>query len=335
MITLQRRVAAVTLLSLLSAGRVVAQSGDPAWPDYRGPGHDGHAVAVSAPLDWSEQDNIQWKTVIHGRGWSSPVVADGLVWLTAADEVGRDLFVICVDLESGAIVHDEQLFTIDEPQYCHPFNTYASPSPVIDGDFVYVSFGSPGTACLNRATKDVVWQRTDLVCNHFRGAGSSPFVFEELLILTMDGSDFQYLVALDNRTGETRWRTDRSTNFNDIDEATGKPIGDGDFRKSFATPIVIDVGGQDQLISPGAKAAFAYDPATGEEIWSVRYGEHSSAARTVHGHGLVFISTGYSRTALLAVDPTGAGDVTDTHVKWRTARGVPKKPSPVLVGANL
>ncbi len=312
-----------------------AQSETGSWPDYRGPQNDGHSQAAELPVEWSEKKHVEWKTAIHGRGWSSPIVADGVVWLTTADKSGHSLSVLCVDLDSGEIVLDRRLFEVEKPQYAHPFNSYASPSPVIDGGMIYVTFGSPGTACLDRKTKKVLWERKDLQCDHFRGAGSSPLVFEDLLILTMDGADVQYLVALDKLTGETKWRTDRSTDFNDIDEKTGKPAAGGDFRKSYATPIVIEVAGEPQLISPGAKAAFAYDPRTGRAIWRVRYKNHSSASRTLYGHGLVFINTGFSRPALLAVDPTGEGDVTKTHVKWRLVRRVPKKPSPVLVGDHI
>jgi outer membrane protein assembly factor BamB len=151
----------------------------------------------------------------------------------------------------------------------------------------------------------------------------------------MDGSDQQYVIALDKATGVTRWKTDRSTEFNDIDARTGKPVADGDYRKGFSTPIVIEVDGQAQLISPGAKAAFAYDPRSGEEIWTVRYGNHSSASRTLYGHGMLFINTGFSVPELLAIDPTGRGDVTETHVVWRVARGVPNKPAPLLIGDHI
>jgi len=320
----------LTLAALLGPTRV----DDPSWPDYRGPTRDGHSTATGLPVHWSETRNIVWKTAIHGRAWSSPVIAGGEVWLTSATKDGRKLFALCVDFESGEIKHDAQLFEIEKPQYAHPFNSYASPSPVIDGDEIYVTFGSPGTACLDRKTRRVEWRRTDLECNHFRGAGSSPLVFEDLLILTMDGSDQQYVIALDKTTGKTRWRTDRSTDFNDLDDK-GRPAGGGDFRKAFSTPIVIDVGGEPQLISPGAKAAFAYDPRTGKEIWTVRYKNHSSSSRSLYGHGLVFLNTGFPRPRLLAVDPTGTGDVTETHVRWRLAKRVPKKPSPLLIGDNI
>jgi outer membrane protein assembly factor BamB len=322
-------------LVVIVGGVASGQEGGGVWPDYRGPRADGHGAARGLPVTWSETANVAWKTAIHGRAWSSPVVAGGEVWLTTASKKGHALFAVCVDLATGKIELDERLFEIETPQFAHAFNSYASPSPVIDGAHVYLSFGSPGTACVERATRKVVWSRTDLVCDHFRGAGSSPIVFADLLILTMDGADHQFVIALDKRTGATKWRADRSTDYGDIDARTGKPKGGGDFRKSYATPIVIQVNGRPQLISPGAKAAFAYDPRTGEEIWTVRYGNHSSASRAVFGHGLVFLNTGYSRAELLAIDPTGEGDVTQTHVKWRLRRRVPLKPSPLLIGDRI
>ena len=304
------------------------------WPDYRGPTHDGRSEAKGLPLHWSDKKNVVWKTAVHGRGWSSPVVANDEVWLTTATPDGKKLSGLCVDAKTGKIIWDKELFSIPEPQFAHRFNSYASPSPLIEGEKVYLSWGSPGTACVDRKTKKIVWKRGDLVCDHFRGAGSSPLIFENLLILTMDGADFQYLVALDKATGKTVWRKDRSTDFKDLDP-NGKPNRGGDMRKSYATPILIEVAGKAQLLSPGAKSAFAYEPRTGKEIWAVRYANHSSASRTVYGNGLAFINTGYAKAELLAVRPTGKGDVTDSHVVWRMIKGVPNKPSPLLVGEHL
>lgn len=321
------------LLALLLTSALTGQAC--AWPGYRGPAQDGTAAAGNLPRQWSEAKNVAWKTAIHGRAWSSPVVSGDQIWLSTATEDGRELSVLCVDAETGKIEHDEILFRIEKPQFAHAFNSYASPSPVLEGERVYVSFGSPGTACLDRSTRRVLWRRDDLICDHFRGAGSSPVLFEDLLILTMDGADHQFTIALDKDTGKTRWRQDRGTDFGDLDTKTGKPKGGGDFRKSYATPILIEVKGQPQLISPGAKAAMAYDPRTGEEIWRIRHKNHSSASRTVFGHDLVFINTGFSRPVLLAVDPTGKGDVTKTHIRWRATRRMPKMPSPLLIGEHL
>ncbi len=304
------------------------------WPDYRGPTHDGLSDAKGLPLQMSDNKNVVWKTAIHGRGWSSPVVADGEVWLTTATPDGKKLSGLCVDAKTGSVSWNKDLFLVADPQFAHRFNSYASPSPIIDGDKVYLSWGSPGTACVDRKTKKIVWTRGDLVCDHFRGAGSSPLIYENLLILTMDGADFQYLIALDKTNGKTVWRKDRSTDFKDLDP-NGKPKRGGDMRKSYATPILIEVAGKPQLLSPGAKSAFAYEPRTGKEIWTVNYANHSSASRTVYGNGLVFINTGYAKATLLAVKPTGKGDVTKSHVVWHMIKGVPNKPSPLLVGEHL
>jgi len=305
------------------------------WPDYRGPKQDGSVKGADLPLQWSEGNQVIWKTAVHGRGWSSPVVADGQVWITTATPDGRELYVLCVDATSGKILLNRKLFQINKPQFAHAFNSYASPSPLVDSSHVYVSFGSPGTACLDLKTHKVLWERTDLVCDHFRGAGSSPFVFENLIILTMDGADYQYLIALDKLTGNTIWRAERSTDFGDLDPNTNLPKRGGDFRKSYATPVLAQVNGQSQLISPGAKAVFAYDPRTGKEIWTIRYGNHSSAARTLVGNEMAFINTGYGKAELLGIRIDGKGDATDTHIVWRLRKGAPNKPSPVLHNGHL
>ena len=305
------------------------------WHDYRGPKQDGSINGVDLPLQWSEDNNVVWKTKVHGRGWSSPVVGDGHVWLTTATPDGRELYVLCIDANSGKILLDRKLFQIAKPQFAHAFNSYASPSPLIDSSHVYVSFGSSGTACLDLKTHEVLWERTDLACDHFRGAGSSPFIYENLIILTMDGADYQYLIALDKLTGNTVWRTDRSTDFGDLDPNTGIPKRGGDFRKSYATPVLAHLKAQCQLISPGAKAVFAYDPRTGKELWTIRYGNHSSAARTIVADNMAFINTGYGKAELLGIRIDGKGDVTDSHIVWRLRKGAPNKPSPVIHNGHI
>ena len=166
------------------------------WPQFRGPTGEGLAEG-KLPLEWSEDQNVRWKSPIHGRAWSSPVVLGNQVWITTATEEGDELFAVCVDLESGQVVHDLKLFEVAAPQFAHKFNSYGSPSPVIEEGRVYITFGSPGTACLDTQTGKVLWERRDLECNHFRGAGSSPILYKDLLIMHYDGSDFQYVVAPD------------------------------------------------------------------------------------------------------------------------------------------
>ena len=315
----------VALLSIATAAPISGQ-----WPQFRGAEGLGVAPAANPPLTWSESQNVRWKTPIHGKGWSSPVILGNQVWLTTATEDGRELSAIALDQESGKVLHDLKLFQVEKPQFAHAFNSYASPTPVMEPGRVYVTFGSPGTAAIETKTGKVLWERRDLECNHFRGAGSSPILFRDLLIMHFDGSDVQYVVALDKRTGRTVWKTPRSVDFKDV-EPNGKIKADGDFRKAFATPIVVTVANQPVLISPGSMAAYGYDPMTGKELWRLEERTSFSAStRPVTGHGLVFYTTGFNTGQVLAIRPDGRGDVTDTHVAWRSTRGAPKKPSLLL-----
>jgi outer membrane protein assembly factor BamB len=301
------------------------------WPQFRGPDGTGHSDARDLPQTWSESSNILWKTAIHDRGWSSPVVYGNQIWLTTATQDGRRLYAICVDRETGRIIRDMKLFDVAQPQYAHPFNTYASPTPVIESGRVYITFGSPGTACIDTKSFQILWERRDLECNHFRGAGSSPILFQDLLIMHFDGSDHQFVTALDKRTGKTVWRTKRSIDFQDL-EPNGKPAADGDFRKAFATPHIAMINGRWELLSLGAKAAYAYNPFNGEELWRVEErAQHSASTRPVIGLGMIFFPTGFSAGQLLAVRTGGKGLITDSHVAWKMKRGVSNKPSILLI----
>lgn len=317
------------------------------WPQFRGPDGDGHSDARRLPLTWSETNHVKWKTPIHGKAWSSPVIWGNQIWLSTATADGRELFAVCVDRASGRVVRDLKLFDVERPQYCHPFNSYASPTPVIAEGRVFVTFGAPGTACLDTATGQKLWERRDFVCNHFRGAGSSPILYHDRLILHFDGSDHQFVVALDQRTGKTIWRVERSIDYQDLDPS-GKPEADGDLRKAFATPQVAVLDGQPTLISLGSKAAYGYDPLTGREFWRVEERtSYSASTRPVVGRGLIFFPSGWSQGQLLAVRPGRNGEVMDANapapesasggrrVVWKSKRNVPKKPSLLLVGDLL
>ncbi len=315
------------------------------WPQFRGPRGDGHTLSTGLPLHWSESSNVVWQTALPGKAWASPVIWGNQVWLANATEDGTELSVVCVDRESGRVVRDLKLFEIENPQFCHKFNSYASPTPVIEEGRLYVTFGSPGTACVDTRTGKTLWERRDFICNHYRGAGSSPILYGDLLILHFDGSDRQYVAALDKHTGRTVWQTPRSVDFQDLDPQ-GRPMLEGDLRKAFATPHVAVLDGVPTLLSPGAKALYAYDPLTGEEWWRVEErNNHSASTRPVVGHGLVFAPSGFANGQLLAVRPGRKGEVVDANaparadtqlqVVWMTRRGVPKKPSLVLVGDLL
>ncbi len=326
---LLNRVLIILVLGIAAAGP--ARGGDH-WTSFRGPTDRGLCDSPRLPIRWSESDNVVWKTPIPGKAWSSPVIWGERIWLTTATEDGTQLIAISLDKKSGKIAFEKQLRHVPGPQYCHPFNSYASPSPVIEEGRVYVSFGSPYNACLDSKTGEVVWERTDFACNHFRGAGSSPFIYKNLLVLHFDGSDRQYVVAMDKHTGRTVWKTDRSVDFQDLDPKTGKPGTDGDFRKAFSTPVIVDVQGKPVLVSLGSMALYGYEPETGEELWRVEsVGSHSGSARPVSGHGLVFSLIGYTAD-LWAVRPDGRGVVTQSHVAWKYPRASAKRSSPLLVG---
>jgi outer membrane protein assembly factor BamB len=310
-------VALFLVVALLEAGEN--------WPQFRGPGGDGLADARDLPTHWSETENIRWKVAIHDKGWSSPVIWGDQIWMTTARADGKEMFAVCVDRKSGRIRHDVKVFTDDDPAFCHAFNSYASPTPVVEATRVYVHFGSHGTACLDTATGKVLWERRDLPCNHWRGPGSSPIVYGDLLILTFDGYDFQYVTALDKSTGKTVWKKDRAIKYS---------TDDGDFKKSYSTPSVFDVDGKPQLVSPSAEATIAYDPATGRELWRVIHGGMNAATRPLRGDGLIFLTSGHTMQ-LLAVRQGGHGEIGDDGVAWKVRRGVPTRPSPLLAGDLL
>ena len=321
------------------------------WPQFRGPGGQGHSTAKDMPLRWSERENVAWKVPIEGRGWSSPVVLGEQIWLTTAvetpasaeelrraiDRIGVPvsrpyvashvtLKAICLDRKSGRRLHDLTLFEVDEPVLLDPTNSYASPTPVAEAGRVYCDFGAMGTVCLDAKTGTVLWSQRALVM-HQVGPGSSPILFRDLLILVRDGCDQQYVTALDKTTGRTVWKTARPPH----DTPTAV------FRKSFSTPLVIeDDDGTEQMVVLAAQWVVSYDPSTGAERWRADTGRtFSNMSRPVCGHGMVYVSTAYGGTRMLAIRTGGRGNVTDTYVAWQLKQGTPKRSSPLLLGDHL
>ena len=289
------------------------------WPEFRGPSGNGHADDANLPIAVDESV-LRWKTPIHGKGWSSPVVWGDQIWLTTATEDGTKMSVLCVDRSSGRIVHDKVLIENKQPAFCHSMNSYATPTPVIEEGRVYVHFGSYLTACLDTSNAEVLWRRRDLPCDHYRGPASSPILYDGKIFIAYDGFDLQYVAALDKMTGETIWKRDR-----DIDYGTDN----GDRMKAYCTAQVIEVRGKKQLVYPSASATIAYDPATGEPLWTVYHDGMNASARPIYSHGLVFITNGSG--SMVAVRPDGTGDLTGTHIEWSDGRGVAKKSSQLVV----
>ena len=297
------------------------------WPAFRGPNSDGIAPPTATPpITWSEQQGVIWRLETTGRGWSTPVVWNGTAWFTAASEDGKQMWVTSVDLETGEPRWRIDLFENDEVDEKHNMNSYASPSPVTDGRHVWVHFGSYGTACLDAASGKLIWQRRDLPCNHWRGPGSSPILVDDLLIVHYDGYDYQYVVALNQATGETVWKVDR-----DIDYGTDN----GDYMKAYCTPQVIEVDGQRQLISPTSKAVLAYAPLSGEEIWRVTFDEFSATAMPLWDGQRVYVNTGFGKAKLYAIDPRGQGDITNSNVQWINTTSIGSKPSQLLTDGRI
>ncbi len=285
------------------------------WTQFRGPDGQGHAGTTGLPTEWSETRNIRWKVPVPGLGWSSPVVQGEQIWLTTAVEKEGSLRAMCFERDSGAVLHEVEVFRKPDLGRIAAKNSHASPTPVIDGQRVFVHFGAHGTACLT-ADGRIAWKR-ELQYDHRHGPGGSPVVWKNLLIVTCDGPDQQYTIALDKQTGDVRWKADHQG------------------QQAYSTPVVINVGGGEQLITSQGEAAIAYSPADGKEIWRCRHGGHSVVPRPVAAGGLVYFCTGYWTPSLLAVRADGAGDVTDSHVEFELRRGVPHTPSPLMASDRL
>lgn len=336
------------LLLFLNASVASASAAD-GWPQFRGPDGQGDASGSAIPVKWDFEEGVSWRVEVPGKGYSSPIVQGDRIWLTTAVEfeptdeqkrqtlkgsrlepkdfvrrqvAGRvSLRVLCFELASGELLYETVVREVESPEAIHVGNSYASPTPVIAGDRLFVHFGVNGTACLNADTGNVLWRKSVPVF-YSVGAGSSPVVYEDLLILVCDGIDQQFVVALDQQTGATVWKTERPP----------KRADDGQLQKAYSTPLVVHHDGSDQLVVPSAQWVVSYDPLTGKEIWRVDHGQgFSTIPRPVAGHGMVYICTGYGQSELLAVRLGGQGDVTDSHVAWKATRQISRNPSPLLV----
>jgi len=329
------------LLAAMLAADTAKASSESGWPGFRGPRGDGTSSATNVPLNWSESNNVAWKVPLPGRGHSTPIVLLDRLWLTTALEqgvrhtsmYGEDMLkaehvtleAISLDRANGNILWRTALFEVDAPAPIHSFNSWATPTPVIEPGRLYCDFGNFGTACLDAATGKVLWKTRLPVDDQF-GPGSSPVLWRNLLIFVRDGRDAQYVAALDKQTGQIVWKVDRPPMT-----AEG-----GYLKKSFITPLLINNAGQTQLVAPAAQWVVSYDPVSGKELWRARHGEgYSMGSSPVFGDGLAVFSTGFEKPQLVAVRVDGQGDVTATHIAWKTLRQAPAVSSPVLAGNEL
>ncbi|HLX64659.1 MAG TPA: PQQ-binding-like beta-propeller repeat protein [Planctomycetota bacterium] len=326
------RMLAATVVAAVVIAVQAAASAQEDWTEFRGPTGQGLSEAKNLPFEWSATKNVVWKQPIPGLGWSSPVVQKGKIFLTTAvvnaaggaeAGGGPSLHALCLDAVTGHELWNVEVFKSAETQ-AKPMNgknSHASPTPVLEGERLYVHFGHNGTACLDLSGK-IVWRKNSLNYASFHGNGGSPILVDNLLVYNADAASDPFIVALDKATGEVVWKVKRETQAHQ--------------KFSFCTPLLITVNGQRQIVSPGSGLVSALDPKDGHELWRVRYGEgYSVVPRPVFGQGLVFIGTGFNTASILAIRPDGHGDVTDTHVAWRTTKGAPLTPSMLVAGEEL
>lgn len=320
----------ITLASLVLVSSGLLLAGD--WPEFRGPTGQGVSTAKDVPVEWDLETNIVWRTELAGDGWSSPVLSRGRLYLTAAvmPEGGtgkdRSLRTLCFDAATGEPVWDVEVFSQSDATAgrVHSKNSHASPTPITDGEHLWVHFGTHGTAQLDLAGK-VVWRYTGAKYNQVHGNGGTPVLVDGRLVFSCDGGDEQFVVALDANSGEELWRRDRP-------ERTGKPF-------SFSTPLVVEVAGRKQLVSPASNQVVAYDPVDGTELWVAQYSGYSVIPRPVFAHGLLFLATSYDRPNFLAIRPAAVegkpADPVEAEIVWSADRGAPHTPSAVVVGDEV
>ena len=335
-------------LALTACGSLLAKD---EWPQFRGPDGTGVSKASGLPTTWSETSNVRWKSPVSGKGHSSPVISDNQIWLTSSVEIplsaeekqrklaanpdaknlklagSLSLRAICLDRESGKVLHDVELLKVSEPEPIHALNSYASPTPLLENDRLYCHFGTYGTVALDAKTAAIAWTNTEHKIEHQNGPGSSPASSGDLLVINFDGMDKQYVAALAKQTGKTVWSTTR----------TGTMDNRPDLKKAYCTPVVWQDATGTQVISPGANWVYGYDAKTGRELWKASYGMlgFSTVPRPIIGHGMVFVATSFMKSRLVAVKLGGSGDVTESHIAWKSDKQVPQKPSLLLVGDEL
>jgi outer membrane protein assembly factor BamB len=344
---MQTRLLFVLSLLLCLGSVLIAED----WPQFRGPTGQGHATAKDLPISWNETENVAWKTAVPGKGWSSPVILGDQIWLTTAFETPEDeskakerlkantgnqplvlcaeatFHALCLDKKTGTILHNIKLFSEKEPQWVHAQNSYASPTPILENGRVYCHFGTHGTICLDAKTGKTLWENHEHRINHENGPGGSPVLHDDMLIFHCDGSDVQYLTALDKNSGKTKWRTERSGAMNSNPQ----------LKKAYGTPLVVELHGQFVLLSPAADWLYAYEPSTGRELWKLNYQVlgFSIVPRPVMSEGVLYLCTSFMKSELLAIRLDGADGNPEPHILWREKKSIPTQPSPLVVGNEV
>ena len=323
----------LVVLFFFVAGLIRAEN----WPGWRGPSGDGVSAGKGIPTKWSSTENIAWRIAVPGEGHSSPIVWGDKVFLTSSLTEKNKRILLCIDRLSGQTVWQRDVVQ-SPPETIHRLNSRASGTPATDGKQVYVTFmraegdeviaPNVGSERLITPGKIIVaaydldgnekWKTNvgDFVSAH--GFNTCPVLFEDLVILNGDHDGDAYLVALDRQSGRQRWRTRRENKT-----------------RSYVTPIIREIDGITQMILSGSLCIASYDPRNGKRHWIVDGPTEQFVASMVYDGKYVFATGGYPERHTLAIRPGGKGNVTDTHIAWRTTRGAAYVPSPIISGRYL
>ncbi len=319
------------LRSLLIVCSIFAVTGTQAraenWTRFRGDNGQGISSETNLPVEWSTIQNVIWKTEIPGEGWSSPIVYDDHIFLTTATEEGQLCHVICVDRKTGDIAWNKEVHR-QEAGAKRAQNSYATPTPVTDGEKVYAVFAD-GTVVALDYDGEMVWKNTEVRFHSLHGLGASPILVGDQLIMPFDGSsaedqktgwkipwDKAVVLSLDTATGDVMWKGKR-----------------GESRVGHVSPILVDGGAL--VISAGGDRVQAHDVASGERIWSIYSQGEGVTPSPAIGDGIIFTSSGFEEPTIRAIRLGGKGDITETHIAWEQKKGVPAIPSLLYVNPYL
>lgn len=304
----------VAVASLALAATGVARAED--WPCWRGPRGDGSSLEPQIPMHWSAEENIAWSSPIPGRGHASPIVWRDRIFVVSCLEESQERILLCFDRASGRQLW--QTVVLKSPlEKKHQLNSFASRTPATDGERVYVTFldrAEMVVAAYDFAGKEV-WNVRPGPFSSVHGYCSCPVLFENEVIVNGDHDGDAYLVALDRADGHTLWKTPRENKT-----------------RSYSTPIIREIDGRTQMILGGSKCVASYDPRTGARHWIIQGPTEQFVASVVYNGKFLFLTAGFPKHHMLAIRPDGHGDVTDSHIAWRTKKGAAYVPSPISVG---
>jgi len=292
----------------------VAGEGENYWPGWRGPTGQGLAKGGGYPDQWSDTENVLWRVEVPGSGNSSPIVWGDRIFLTTAQEGGRRLSLLSYRRSDGMLLWETPI-PQEGVEQAHGKNGHASATPVTDGALVYASFGTHGLFAFDFDGR-IVWHRGVGSLDNYHGTAGSPILYGDSVILYQDHRGPSFVAAFDKKTGKKKWRTARSASV------------------GWGSPIVIRTSTRDELIVSSQQVVSAYDPNTGGLLWTATGNKFEVIPTPTVGQGLVFCSSGRSGSTL-AIRPGGKGDVTETHIVWKSPKGAPFVPSTIVVGDQL